>query len=168
MYGGYKSTSPWDNPPAKQPENVLGIIRTIKEVAFALRDAKGRMVEGRTRLSDDDLDALHQYFTRDEADDLTDLLLGFSEEFGRIIGLFLGVVSWRDFVEQMKKVDATVKDLETAIDQKNDEMDTTRRRWQDSVRELEAAQATELGLRERVAHLERALVYASAQVGERR
>lgn len=47
-------------------------------------------------------------------------------------------------------------------------MDTTRRRWQDSVRELEAAQATELGLRERVAHLERELVYASAQVGERR
>lgn len=168
MYGGYKSADPWDNPPTKQLGSVLGIIRAIKEVAFALRDAKGRMGEGRARLSDDDLDALHQYFTRDEADDLTDLLLGFSEEFGRTTGLFLGVVSWRDFVEQMKKVDATVKGLETAIDQKTDEVDATRRRWQDSVRELEAAQATERSLRERVAHLERALVYASAQVGERR
>lgn len=168
MHEGYKSTCPWDDSPVKQPVITRAIILAINEVAFALRDARRRMEDGHERMSEDERAALHQHVTQEEADDLTSIILDFSDEFARTMGLFLGVVSWRDFTEQMRKVGVTVKELEAAIDQKTEEMDTTRRR----VRALEdaqvAAQATESALRERVAHLERALMYASAQVSARR
>lgn len=168
MHDGYKSTCPWDDSPVKQPVSTRAIILAINEVAFALRDARRRMEDGHERMSEDERAVLHQHVTQEEADDLTSIIIDFSDEFARTMGLFLGVVSWRDFTEQMRKVGVTVKELEDAIDQKTEEMDTTRRR----VRALEdaqvAAQATESALRERVAHLERALMYASAQVSARR
>lgn len=172
MFDYYKSACPREAPLVKQPESVRDVVRALNGVAFALRNARERMDEGLAHMSEDELTSLLQCVTQDNADDLTSLILAFCEGFGRTIGLFLGVVSWSHFVERAEKFDAMAKELETSIEQKNEEIETVRRRSQALVSGLEAAQvaaqATESSLRERLAHLERALVYASAQVGERR